>query len=84
MLRKGLCDRFCPAVCDQKNIEKDFLIVYTYSKHIEKLEISRRRKSAYIGVDNAVCLSTISLLSYYLFRIVHHFSVSHALHNNYL
>ena len=39
----------------KKNIlEKDFLIVYTSSKHIEKLEISHRRTSAYLGVANAI------------------------------
>ena len=42
----------CLSVHDQKkNIGKDFLIVY---KHIEKLEISHRRTSAYLGVANEV------------------------------
>ena len=63
---------------------KGFLIVYTSSKHIEKLEISNRRMYAYLDWPMKSTVSTDPLLSYYLFRIVCHFLVSHALHNNYL
>ena len=48
MLRKGICDWFCPSVClsviQKKILEKDFLIVYRSIKCIKKLKISSRRR----------------------------------------
>ena len=64
---RGYSDWFCPCICLGKNIsKKDFLIVYTSSKHIEKLEISHRKMYTYLGVAIAVhCIhnSSASLLS---------------------
>ena len=68
----------------KKILKKDFLIVDTPSKRIEKLEISYRRTSAYLKRANAVHYIHNSSVSYYLFRTVYHFSVSHAILNNYV
>ena len=56
-----------------KTPEKDFLIVYASSRHIEK---SHRRMSGYLRVADAVHCIHNSSAFYSLFRIVHHFSVS--------
>ena len=48
------CLTFCLSVCDKKKFGKKLSNVYTSSKHIEKLKISSRRTSAYLGVANAV------------------------------
>ena len=61
---KRLVLSVCLSVCDTKKIsENDFPKVYTSSKHIKKLKISRRRTSAYLGVANAVhCIHNSSAI----------------------
>ena len=79
-----LSDWFCPSVYlsdyeTKQILVKDSLIVHRSSKSCE-LVIEERLHTLKVPMQSTI--STIPLLSYYLFII--DFSVSYALHNNYL